>query len=56
MSAALELSQAAQPGTRAALEELAGRRAVARLWERDATLWKSEPEHVGIIENALWAG
>jgi glucose-6-phosphate isomerase len=53
MSAALELSLALQPRTRAALEELAERRAVSRLWERDATLWKSEPEHVAIIENAL---
>jgi glucose-6-phosphate isomerase len=53
MSAALELSQAARARTRAALEELAERRAVARLLDRDATLWKSEPEHVKIIENAL---
>jgi glucose-6-phosphate isomerase len=53
MSAALDLSPAAHPRTRAALEELAERRAVARLWDRDATLWKSEPEHVRIIEDAL---
>ena len=53
MSAALELSKAAQPRARAALEELAERRAVARLWDRDATLWKSDPEHVKVIENAL---
>ena len=53
MSAALELSSAAQSRTRAALEELGERHAVGRLWDRDATLWKTEPEHVRIIEDAL---
>ena len=53
MGADLELSPATQPRTRAALEELAERHAVSRLWDRDATLWKSEPEHVRIIEDAL---
>jgi glucose-6-phosphate isomerase len=53
MGADLELSPTTQPRVRAALEELAERRAVGRLWDRDATLWKSEPEHVRIIEDAL---
>ena len=37
----------------AARADLAERHAVARLWERDATLWKREPEHTRIIENTL---
>jgi glucose-6-phosphate isomerase len=39
--------------TEGALAELAGKRFGERLWERDATLWKDDPEHVRIIENAL---
>jgi glucose-6-phosphate isomerase len=37
----------------AARADLTERHAVARLWERDATLWKAEPAHVRVIENAL---
>jgi glucose-6-phosphate isomerase len=39
--------------TDGALAELAGTRFAERLWDRDATLWKDDPEHVRIIENAL---
>jgi glucose-6-phosphate isomerase len=37
----------------AALEEANGRKIVSRLWKRDASLWKDDPRHVAIIENAL---
>jgi glucose-6-phosphate isomerase len=53
MTASLQLSPGLAAETRAALEELGERRAVQRLWGRDATLWKSDPGHVAIIENAL---
>ncbi|MDR3633843.1 MAG: bifunctional transaldolase/phosoglucose isomerase [Isosphaeraceae bacterium] len=36
-----------------ALDMFQKERAVARLWDKDATLWKSEPEHVKIIQNSL---
>ncbi len=35
------------------LAELRARRTAARIWRRDATLWKSSAEHRKIIENAL---
>ena len=35
------------------LERLEQQKFAQRLWERDATLWKSEPEHQKIIRNAL---
>src|SRR3989441_9525630 len=38
---------------RAALESLARKEAVARLFRRDASLWKNEPEHQKIILNRL---
>ena len=60
MSAALgSFSPAAQPRTRGwALEELAQRRAVSsRLWDRDATLWKSGARaRPLVIEATPWAG
>jgi transaldolase / glucose-6-phosphate isomerase len=35
------------------LAELAGRRAAARIWAKDPSLWKSEPTHREIIANSL---
>ena len=35
------------------LHKLEEEKFAARLWERDASLWKSEPEHQKIIRNAL---
>jgi glucose-6-phosphate isomerase len=37
----------------AALEDLAASRAIARLWERDATLWKADPEQARAIAGSL---
>src|SRR3989304_3237444 len=37
----------------AALEKLQAREFGRRLWERDAGLWKSEPEHQRVIKIAL---
>ena len=39
--------------TRAAMERLATQNFTRRLWDRDATLWKQEPAHQKIIQNAL---
>jgi len=38
---------------RDAVQKLDKENAVARLWKKDSTLWKSEPEHEQIITNAL---
>ncbi len=38
---------------RATLAKLADQSFVYRLWERDPSLWKSEPEHLRIIKNSL---
>jgi transaldolase/glucose-6-phosphate isomerase len=38
---------------RAALERLEGNQSVARLWKKDPTLWKSEPDQQAIIANSL---
>ena len=38
---------------RAALEQLDRDQSVARLWKKDATLWKSEPDQQAIIANSL---
>jgi len=39
------------------LKKLDGQHFAARMWQRDASLWKSEPEHQDIIKNALgWLG
>jgi len=37
----------------ATLADLAHRNAVARIWAKDATLWKSDPDHQKIIRNSL---
>ena len=37
----------------AALEELKSKRIVQRIWEEDASVWSSDPEHLKIITNAL---
>jgi glucose-6-phosphate isomerase len=37
----------------ASLADLAERDAVARIWAKDAALWKSEPDHQKIIRNSL---
>ena len=36
-----------------ALEELKAQRIVQRIWEEDATVWSSDPEHMRIIMNSL---
>jgi glucose-6-phosphate isomerase len=36
-----------------AVAEAAEKSYARRIWDKDATLWKSEPEHVAIIQNAL---
>ncbi len=36
-----------------ALRSLEKENAVARMWKKDPTLWKSEPEHQAIISNSL---
>jgi len=36
-----------------ALDAFQKENAVKRMWDKDATLWKTEPEHVKIINNAL---
>jgi glucose-6-phosphate isomerase len=51
-------SQIEQPGSlaasyRDALEELARRNAAARLFDRDASLWREEPAHAAVIANRL---
>lgn len=38
---------------REGLDKLAAERAVARFWAKEATLWKSQPEHTKIIANSL---
>lgn len=40
-------------GVEATLDDLAKRDAVARIWARDPSLWKSEPDHQRIIRNSL---
>ncbi len=40
-------------GVEATLDDLAKRDAVARIWARDPSLWKSEPDHQQIIRNSL---
>ncbi|MCL4496203.1 MAG: bifunctional transaldolase/phosoglucose isomerase [Firmicutes bacterium] len=35
------------------ISQLTSNHAVRRIWEHDASLWKSEPEHQAIIKNAL---
>ncbi|MGD0223936.1 MAG: bifunctional transaldolase/phosoglucose isomerase [Terriglobia bacterium] len=42
-----------QAATHAALERLEAQGFSRRLWERDATLWKQDPDHQKIIRNAL---
>ena len=37
----------------AALEELKAKRIVQRIWEEDAGVWSTDPEHVKIISNSL---
>ena len=37
----------------AALEELKAKRIVQRIWEEDAGVWSSDPEHVKIVSNSL---
>src|SRR6266511_819 len=37
----------------AALEELKAKRIVQRIWEEDASVWSSDPEHVKIVSNSL---
>lgn len=49
-TAALGKLEASVARTLAKLDE---RNFARRLWDRDATLWKSEPEHQKIIKNAL---
>ncbi len=42
---------------RAALERLERDQSIARLWRKDPTLWKNEPDHQAIIANSLgWLG
>ena len=50
-SAAIDASL--QATTLAAIERLAAQGFSRRLWERDATLWKQDPDHQKIISNAL---
>jgi glucose-6-phosphate isomerase len=38
---------------RAALERLDSDQSLARLWKKDPTLWKAEPDHQAIIANSL---
>ena len=35
------------------LADLAQRQTSARIWRRDASLWKAEPDHQKIIRNSL---
>ena len=42
-----------QAATHAAIEWLEAQGFPRRLWERDATLWKQDPDHQKIIRNAL---
>jgi len=37
----------------AILADLAQRQTSARIWRRDASLWKAEPDHQKIIRNSL---
>jgi glucose-6-phosphate isomerase len=48
-----EFAGAVDAETRAALDSLVRENAVGRLFGRDATLWKKEPEHQKIILNRL---
>ena len=47
------ISGSLQAATNAALDRLEAQSFSRRLWERDATLWKQDPEHQKIIRNAL---
>ncbi|MBI2458062.1 MAG: bifunctional transaldolase/phosoglucose isomerase [candidate division NC10 bacterium] len=40
-------------GVEATLADLAQRDAAARIWARDSTLWKADPDHQKIIRNSL---
>jgi glucose-6-phosphate isomerase len=51
MSKASEVAAAVEFG--AALEDLKAKNTVARIWQKDPTVWSSKPEHEKIISNAL---
>lgn len=36
-----------------ALKELKSQKAIDRLWQKDATLWKNDPKHIQVIQNRL---
>ncbi len=42
-----------QAATQAGLDRMAAQSFSRRLWDRDATLWKQDPDHQKIIRNAL---
>jgi transaldolase/glucose-6-phosphate isomerase len=51
------ISPGLQAATNAALDRLAAQSFSRRLWDHDATLWKQDPGHQKIIQNALgWLG
>jgi transaldolase/glucose-6-phosphate isomerase len=47
------MTSSLQAGTNAALDQLDAKHFGSRLWNRDATLWKQDPGHQKIIQNAL---
>jgi transaldolase / glucose-6-phosphate isomerase len=54
MSKASEVAQAArQAEFESALEYLNAQKTVARIWQKDATVWSDKPEHQKIIANSL---
>jgi glucose-6-phosphate isomerase len=41
------------PEFESALEELQAKKTIARIWQKDASVWSDEPEHQKIIANSL---
>jgi transaldolase / glucose-6-phosphate isomerase len=46
-------SEARQAEFESALEELKARKTIARIWQKDASVWSDKPEHHKIIANSL---
>src|ERR1017187_9146886 len=54
MSKPGELAPGMQPAAfEAALQELRAKQTVARIWQKDTSVWSEKPEHQKIIANSL---